>query len=205
MIPYRISERYNLPNVLHSSIKNYQSEGRELYLKTIDDGVTRNMLCLLKREELPYRRLGGTRDGVIVIMERACARGGETYAKACNVAACIRSFTCNHEGASRRRRELRAALIVAPVMSKAKPILFALDSRQRFDVRHDRVIKLRYSRRAGIMSDGYRSEDAIRHHLPRVTFFQRRNGEINLRVALIRSPRVISVKREGEGYIYIYI
>lgn len=86
-----------------------------------------------KREgegELLYRRLGGTRDDVIVIMEGACARSGETYTRACNVTACIRSFTCNHGGAS-RRRELCAALIVAPVMSKAKPILFALDSRQR--------------------------------------------------------------------------
>lgn len=84
-----------------------------------------------RKRELPYRCLGGMRDDVIVIMERACARGSETYTRVCNVTACIRSFTCNHGGASRRRRELRAALIVAPVMSKAKPILFALDSRQR--------------------------------------------------------------------------
>lgn len=69
-----------------------------------------------------------------MIVERACARGSEAYApgRAQRVTACIRSFTCNHEGASRRRRELHAALIVPPVMSKAKPILFALDSsRQR--------------------------------------------------------------------------
>lgn len=94
-----------------------------------------------KREResaLPYRRLGGTRDGVIVIMERACARSDETYTRTCNVTACIRSFTCNHGGASRRRRELCAVLIVAPVMSKAKPILFALDSRQRADWRQTR-------------------------------------------------------------------
>lgn len=91
-----------------------------------------------RERELPYRCLGGTRDGVIVIMERACARGGETYTTACNVTACIRSFTCNHGGASRRRRELRAVLIVAPVMSKAKSILFALDSRQRAGWRQTR-------------------------------------------------------------------
>lgn len=71
-----------------------------------------DVLRLLKREELSYRRLGGTRYGVIVIMEGACARGGETYTWACSAVACIHSFTCNHEGASRRRRELRAALIV---------------------------------------------------------------------------------------------
>jgi len=54
-----------------------------------------------RKRELSYR-LEGTRDGVIV--ERACARSGETYTRACNVTACIRSFTCNHGGASRRRR-----------------------------------------------------------------------------------------------------
>lgn len=91
-----------------------------------------------KERELPYRRLGGMRDDVIVIMEKACARGSETYTRAYNVTACIRSFTCNHGGASRRRRELRSALIVAPVMSKAKPILFVLDSRQRAGWRQTR-------------------------------------------------------------------
>jgi len=57
-----------------------------------------------RERELSYHRLEGTRDGVIVIMERACAHGDETYTRACNVTACIRSFTCNHGGASRRRR-----------------------------------------------------------------------------------------------------
>lgn len=42
----------------------------------------------------------------------------------------------------------------------------------RVDVRHDRVIKLRYFRRSGIMNDAYRNEDVIRHDLPNAIFFQ---------------------------------
>jgi len=106
------------------------------------------------------------------------------------VAACIRSFTCNHEGAcrdsgerkrtrerererERKRTTLRAVLIVS-VMSKAKPILFEqlMVGSGRFDVKHDRVIKLPCSRRGVIMSDAYRCEDVIcRAHLPDVIFF----------------------------------
>jgi len=57
---------------------------------------------------------------------------------------------------------LRAVLIVS-VMSKAKPILFeqSMVGSGRFDVKHDRVIKLPCSRRGVIMSDAYRYEDVI--------------------------------------------
>jgi len=40
----------------------------------------------------------------------------------------------------------------------------------RVDVRHDRVIKLRYFRRSSIMNDAYRNEDVIRHDLTNAFF-----------------------------------
>jgi len=73
---------------------------------------------------------------------------------------------------ARKRTTLRAVLIVS-VMSKAKPILFEqlMVGSGRFDVKHDRVIKLPCSRGV-IMSDAYRYEDVIcRGHLPDVIFF----------------------------------
>jgi len=132
------------------------------------------------------------------------------------VAACIRSFTCNHEGAcrdsgerkrtrerererERKRTTLRAVLIVS-VMSKAKPILFEqlMVGSGRFDVKHDRVIKLPCSRRGVIMSDAYRCEDVIcRAHLPDVIFFSTlKCGEA------IYAPRRLA---KGTSYVTLFL
>jgi len=133
------------------------------------------VLRLLKREELPYRRLGGTRDGVIVIMERACARNGGDIRLGMQHGCMypliyMQSRRCIQTAA----RATRRSHCVAPVMPQRLNLscLHLIVGSGQVDVRHDRVIKLRYSRRSGIMNDAYRNKDAIRHYLPDVIFFQ---------------------------------
>lgn len=61
-------------------------------------------MCVILIETVFLASFRSTRNSIIVIMEKACARSDETNARTCNAVECIHLFTYNHKNVSRREK-----------------------------------------------------------------------------------------------------